>query len=104
MGLSRAKFYQQVIVNGIPELDFLQNNLSQFTMKYTPGYYRVTDGDLARPDLISYSQYNTVEYWWIICVVNEIQNPLNDLVSGQLLKIPNILDIYAWTKNYQVRS
>jgi hypothetical protein len=47
---------------------------------------------------ISYIQYNTIDLWWLICLVNNIMNPLELLESGTLLKIikpayiPRIID------------
>jgi len=36
---------------------------------------------------ISYSQYNTIELWWLICRVNHIYNPTVKPQTGQVLKI-----------------
>ena len=72
-------------------------------MSYQYSQYRVVAADLMRPDLISYKTYGTVRYWWIICLVNGIQNPLSDFVVGNVLKIPNILDIYDFYKRWSIR-
>lgn len=41
---------------------------------------------------ISYKSYNTPNLWWIILLANNIQNPLEPLVNGTILKIPkNVL-------------
>lgn len=101
--MDRTKFYNVLTVDGIRELDFLWNSLSTFPMAYVPGYYRVDAIDLLRPDLISYKMYGTVSFWWIILIVNGLDNPFVDLVEGMILKIPNKFDIYEFQKRYRVR-
>ena len=85
------------------ELDFLHNSLSEFDMEYSPGYYRVSGIDLMRPYLISYKLYGTVNFWWILMLVNGITNPLCDMEVGQILKIPSKLDVYAFQKKFRMR-
>lgn len=43
--------------------------------------------------LISYNQYKNVKLWWIICIANNIQNPLDLPVAGTRLKLltPDII-------------
>jgi hypothetical protein len=101
--MDRTRFYVEETVNEIKELDFIHNNVSKFTMRYEPGYYRVDESDIMRPDMISYKNYGTVRYWWLICYVNEIEDPLTTLSVGLLLRIPNLLDIYDFYKKYKVR-
>lgn len=101
--MNRTKFYKKTVVNNIQEVDLLYHNLSEFKMKYDPDYYRTDTTDAMRPDLISYRNYGTIRYWWIICLVNSIQNPFNDITVGMILKIPNILDIYDFYKSYKMR-
>jgi len=38
-------------------------------------------------DNISYKFYNTPQLWWVICIVNNIVNPFEELQSGQILRI-----------------
>jgi nucleoid-associated protein YgaU len=47
--------------------------------------YIVKEGD--EWSLLSYGFYGTVEYWWIICKINKISNPLNSPVPDTTLKI-----------------
>ena len=108
--MDRTKFFTVVTAtatgdteDSLKELDFLWNPLTAFTLKYDPSYYRVTVADLMRPDMISYKSYGTVEFWWIICLINEIDSPLVDLEAGQVLKIPNSLDIFNFQRKYRVR-
>ncbi len=101
--MDRTLFYDIEKVDGIEEVDFMHNNLSEFTMKYLPGYYRVDQSDIMRPDIISFKNYGTVKFWWLICYVNQIADPLTTLEAGQLLRIPNLLDIYDFYKKYRQR-
>tara|TARA_R110002012_G_scaffold313996_3_gene526289 strand:+ start:1044 stop:1334 length:291 start_codon:yes stop_codon:yes gene_type:complete len=48
----------------------------------------VPNGMEGRPDLISYSLYGTTSNWWIICVVNDIFDPFEELIAGKKIKIP----------------
>ena len=38
-------------------------------------------------DNISYSFYNDVSYWWVIVMMNDIQNPFEEIVDGQQIKV-----------------
>jgi len=101
--MNRTKFYSKTVVDSVDELDLLHNNLSEFDMNHEKAYYRVTVADIVRPDMISYNCYGTVRYWWIICYVNDVFNPFEELVVGMMLEIPNILDIYDFYKKWRVR-
>jgi len=39
--------------------------------------------------LISFKEYGTIELWWLICRVNQIWNPTENPVTGNMLKILN---------------
>lgn len=101
--MNRTSFFNIVDIGNGPEYDHLNNTLNRFTMNYPIEYYRVVADDVKRPDTLSYKAYGSVKYWWVICYVNGIQNPLEDIEVGTLLKIPNILDIYDFYKRYSLR-
>lgn len=101
--MDRTTFYKIETIDNIAELDFLHNALSEFDTAYPVTYYRVLGIDVMRPDLISYRHYGTVNYWWIIMLLNNIDNPLTDIEVGSILKIPSKLDIYAFQKKYRIR-
>lgn len=92
--MDRTLYYNQVIVDGIAELDPMDSSLGNFELNYPVGYYMVCGEDLGKPDLISMKMYNQEGYWWLICLVNGILNPFSDLEIGQILTIPNMMDIY----------
>ena len=103
--MDRTLFYKKIWneEGQVDELDFLWSNMSKFTMTYNPAYYRVISTDAMRPDIISYRMYGTTNYWWVICLVNAIDNPLEDLAIGILLQIPNKMDIYTFYRRFRVR-
>ena len=101
--MDRTKFYVKKTYDEIDELDFLENSLSGFVMNYPVTYHRVASNELLRPDLISYNRYGTVDYWWLICFVNNIWDIFSEMETGQVLIIPNILDAYDFYKKYKAR-
>jgi len=102
--MNRLSFYHELTVEGIKELDFLWHALSEFKMKYEPIYYRVRSTDTLRIDMISDKCYDDVNFWWIILLVNGLDDPFTDLKEGDLLVIPNKLDIYNFQKQFRVRQ
>ena len=52
--MNRTKFYNKVSVDGVEELDFLDNNLGKFTLNNVPSYVRTSSDDIRRPDLLSW--------------------------------------------------
>ena len=101
--MNRTNFYQELTVQDTKELDHLWNPLSGFEMQYQTAYYRVTATDWMRPDKISYKVYGVVDFWWVICLVNNITSPLTELAEGVVLIIPNKLDIYKFQRQYRLR-
>ena len=90
-------------MRGNQELDFLHNTLSDIILDHTPGFYRVTTGDIKRLYRVSEKMYGTIEFWWIIALVNDIEDPFTDVTPGDLLLIPNVLEIYAVQKKFRIR-
>ena len=101
--MDRSNFYQKFVLDSVAQLDFLYNPLSNFEMIYDPDYYRVTGEDDMRPDKISFKMYGTVEFWWVLMLVNGISNPLVDIDPGLVLTVPNRIDIYNFQKKYRLR-
>lgn len=101
--MDRNLFFNKVTVDGIQELDFLDNSLAGFELKRTPTYYRVKEQDLVRPDIISYKFYGSVEFWWFVMIVNNISDIKEEITAGVLLKLPHVLDIYDYFKSKRKR-
>ncbi len=41
-----------------------------------------------RPDLLSYEVYGTTDYWWVICLANDIIDPFEQFKAGKQIKVP----------------
>ena len=90
---NRTNFYTSEVVDSIKESDLLTNTFNEFKFKRPMSFFTITTVEKTRPDLLSYSLYSTVNYWWIILKINNIEDPFNDLEEGDVVKVPNILDI-----------
>ena len=101
--MDRTNFFDVTDIGNGPEYDHMYTNLSKFTMTYPVQYYRVSEEDTMRPDLISYKAYGSVAYWWLILLVNGVQDVFTGMNVGDLYKLPNILDIYTFYKQYSFR-
>jgi len=101
--MNRTRFYNTVTVFEKKQLDYLFNNLSRFVITRDVTYYRVGLADEMRPDLLSFRNYGTVRFWWIVCLVNNIANPLVEIAEGTLLTLPSIADIQDFYRKNVVR-
>jgi len=103
--MNRNLFFVKEHIEGIDELDFMNESLVGFNIKLTRPvrYYRVASVDLLRPDMISSQFYGNERFWWIICYVNKINSVKDELVSSMVLKIPDLLDIYDFYKSKRKR-
>ena len=64
-------------------LENTEDTLAHEIAYVIPGYEH-------RPDLISNIFYNTPEYWWLILLYNNIDDPFEGLNIGDQIKIPNV--------------
>ena len=101
--MKRTDFYNTTIVDGKVEYDYLNSTINKFVTNYPVSYYRISQQDLMRPDAISYKMYGTEEYWWIICMLNDINDVFHDMNVGDLIKLPSISDIYTFYKQNSIR-
>ena len=62
-------------------------------------YYTVTVNRKVPWTTISYEQYATMDLWWMICLFNNIKNPIKYADPGQELKIlkPEYLPLITQT-------
>ena len=98
----RKELYNKVLVDGNKEVDYLDTNI----INYVPDEknlitYIVPGWCVGRIDLISFIHYRTTRLWWLIAQINDIQDPINDIVLGMELQIPNITDYYNF---YNINS
>jgi hypothetical protein len=54
---------------------------------------------------LSYQIYGTTYLWWLICIINNIQNPFDPALSGKTLKIikPNYINFVLTTISQQLQ-
>lgn len=50
-------------------------------------------------DNISFEYYGTSQFWYIICQINDIVNPYEELVPGQQVKVLKQSYLYEVFKN-----
>ena len=92
--LNRSNFYPKVIVNNQTVNDFGNSYYSRFFQIKRPlSYYTIQQSDIQRPDIISFKIYGSQDYWWIIMKYNQIFDIWNDLQEGNVLSVPDKLDI-----------
>ena len=48
----------------------------------------ITKGSEYRPDLVSFDEYGTIDFWWKIMEVNGIKDIL-DFAAGRNIRLPN---------------
>ena len=101
--MQRTLIYDINTVAGLKEYDFLTGELTGFQYKNAPAYHRVTGGEVGRFDLIAYQYYQNEDWWWIIAAANEIVDPMNEIIVGKRLVIPNILDIWDYFNSRRKR-
>lgn len=53
---------------------------------------------------ISYQYYETPSLWWILCIMNNVQNPFEELEPGQETKILKGAYIYQLIKEMEIIS
>lgn len=93
---NRTNFLQKVVVDSVNEYDMVSNSINAYQFNRQKRYYRVKEEDIQRPDLIAmkmYSDVDALKYWWIVCYVNNIMDPWNDIAINDVLLIPDKKDI-----------
>ena len=76
------------IAAGSPGFDL---SLEELQSKYSYDVAYVIAGYEHRPDLISDVFYYTPDYWWLILLYNNIDDPFEGLNVGDQIKIPKLL-------------
>ena len=54
---------------------------------------RISAAEEGSPDLISFQEYGSEQYWWVIMFINKIQDPINELTAGTLIAVPLLRDV-----------
>jgi len=90
---NRKNFLNKVNNSGVEEYDLIMSNWEFFKIKRSTTFYTIQPSDIGRPDILSLKIYNSIDYWWILLLINGINDPYNDLKVGDIIQIPSILDI-----------
>lgn len=96
---NRSNFYPKVVIKNASNAEVTINEFGNsyydqyFEIKRELSVYTIKQEDLQRPDLISYKLYGTDQYWWILMKYNQISDPWNDIVEGNIIYVPDSLDI-----------
>ncbi len=72
---------------GHPSMDKLFEKREEL-FSYKEGY--VPNGYEHRPDLISHLFYGTVEYWWLLMVLNGVFDPWEGFNVGDRILLPKL--------------
>lgn len=88
-----AKIYSK-LVNTSADVIINSRSLKWGDFEFTNGYTKhyISDAELLKPYLISYTYYNTTEYEDEILLINNIKDPY-EVVPGTEIKIPKVGDI-----------
>lgn len=73
----------------------VRSDLLTNTRVYYP--YQIKDGDT--PESIAYKYYGSADYYWVVCLVNQITNPLKDWPMGYQNFVNYIQDQYGSIEN-----
>jgi hypothetical protein len=86
---SNTRYTNGIIATNRAGKDFLVLRKSlKLEEDSTDTFIIVTQQYEKRPDLVSNDAYGTTDLWWAIYEFNNIRDPLFELKSGQILRIP----------------
>ena len=81
-----------------PNIGFMRDVSFSDQQKYNMTTFIVTTEYEHRIDLISHRFFKTTMNDWLIEVVNDIKDPIKEIIVGKVLYIPNEIDIISLTQ------
>jgi hypothetical protein len=69
--------------------------ISTFPVEADDGYWTVAPEEEYRLDLISFRVYGTYRLWWVLALVNKINNPFVKPDIGEVIRCPALERINA---------
>lgn len=78
--------------------DPLSVQFRDFELKRTASEHKVLQGEVSRPDIISFLEYNSAGYWWLIAALNGIVDPY-EMPEQELVRIARLLDYFDWFRD-----
>lgn len=103
MTSNRTNLYQSVLVDTNKEKDLLESSVPDMELEIID-MFTVPQWCEGRIDMISYIHYRTTSLWWLIALANDIMNPIEDIKTGDVLKIPSIQDYYRFYNRYAYKD
>lgn len=85
----RTNFLDTVEVDDIVQKDMSSMSFGDFDFGPTE-FYKCSQFDIGRPDLISYKIYGTTNYWWFLMWFNGVADVWNDLREDMLIEYPSL--------------
>lgn len=101
---NRSNFIEDFNNNGVMEKNFDTPYFSDFQLNYPYKIHMITGEFSGRPDILSQYYYNSVDYWWIIGKVNNIDDWWNDVEIGDEIIIPDVRDIQDFYLRFKQRK
>lgn len=90
LGLISDEFYENIFSVYKIDKHFILNIMKKVTLpngsideEYI--YYKVINYSAPWTN-ISFSEYGSIKLWWLVCVMNNITNPVYNVPSGSVLK------------------
>ena len=90
--LSELRYENIFKVNQTEENKYYFYNINR-TIRFSPAdldskyFYKFRVNRIIPYTALSYNLYNTMDLWWLICVINNIDNPVEFLKPGAIIKV-----------------
>jgi hypothetical protein len=100
--VNRFDLTDVLIVGGVQEFD----PLCPVLYRYRPSNYKfyvINNDEPSQPDLVSYRSGHGESLWWLLLIVNNIEEPFFAFNPGDQVKIPNLVEVYALTRSIKSR-
>jgi hypothetical protein len=98
--LSLENFMKQVKDNNgktiLDPYSFYMTDINYYTRNNTGTTRMIDRGSAGAPDLISWMEYDTHDYWWLLCLVNLIMYGDKEIIPNMLMFLPRTTDIQAF--------
>lgn len=89
---TRTEYLQKLVIDDIAQYDLGSFDADGYDFG-KENLLEVREIDVARPDLLSYRAYGTMNYWWFLMWYNGINDVWNDLAPHQVLKYPDLYEV-----------
>lgn len=95
MTTRRKNLYRKRLVDHNKEVDYLDTKIPIMDFE-NYNNYTIPQFAEGRIDIISYVNYETVDLWWLIAQFNNIIDPINELCTGRVIRIPSLSEYYRF--------